>query len=309
MSVVADAPGRTASSDSVRSVGARLVAPLLFRHGTSARHQCFLRRIVSGDDVWCIGFSEPEAGSDLAAVATTAVAVGDGYRVDGNKAWVSGAEDANRMLCLVRNDTSGRPRDGWLSLLIVDMAAPGVTVRPVRSIAGDNPFCDVRLAGVRVPAENRLGPAGAGWALAGEVLRAERLSRGAGDGPAEALAALKRLAEKLGAFDDPAFGDRYTRLRLDVRDLGAAFDRDDDAAEAHASFLALVSGEICQRIAELAIETAADHGARLGDFLVGNEGFDVMARFLESRAATVAGGTAEMQREIIARRLLDLPNS
>ena len=155
--------------------GLRNVGPLLIAIGTPQQKARYLPAILDGRDLWCQGFSEPGAGSDLAALRTRAVADGDCYIVDGSKIWTTGAHFANRMFCLVRTLTSARPQAG-ITFLMIDMPSEGLTVRPIRSLAGDHEFNEVIFDGVRVPKANRVGEENDGWAVAKQLMGYARAS-------------------------------------------------------------------------------------------------------------------------------------
>jgi len=155
------------------ATGMRSLGPLLIEAGTAAQRLRFLPRILSGADLWCQGFSEPGAGSDLAAISTHARRDGDAYVVDGTKIWTTGAHHANWMFAIVRTDDSGRRQQG-LTFLLIDMKSPGLTIRPIIGLAGEHEFNQVFLDGVRVPLANRVGEENDGWAVAKRLMQLAR---------------------------------------------------------------------------------------------------------------------------------------
>lgn len=293
--------------------GIQMVGPLLIRYGTEAQRALFLPRMLSGEHIWCQGYSEPGSGSDLASLRTEAVLDGDHYVVNGQKIWTTLAHTANWIFCLVRTDKEARKPQEGISFLLIGMATPGVTVRPIPNIKGDVEFCEVFFDDVRVPRDNLVGEPNKGWTMAKALLGFERLFLGNPRLPEYGLNRLKLLAERLGAFDDAAFRDRYIRLRLDVYDLRSAFERyADDLRRGRelgpdVAMLKLWATDTYQRITDQMVETAGDWGAQRADVVLGNTTIDVMAQFLEARPATIYGGTNEIQRNIIAKQVLGLP--
>ena len=293
--------------------GIQMVGPLLIKYGTEEQRRFFLPKILTGEHIWCQGYSEPNAGSDLASLRTDAAPDGDDYVVNGQKIWTTLAHTANWIFCLVRTDRQARKPQEGISFLLIDMSAPGVTVRPIRNIKGDVEFCEVFFDDVRVPKANLVGEPNKGWTMAKALLGFERIFLGNPRLPEYALNRLRLLGEALGRLDDPAFMDRYTQLRLDVMDLTSAFERYAAVLRAggelgpDVSMLKLWATETYQRITDYMVEVAGDHGALRGDVVIGNVAVDVMNQFLESRPATIYGGSNEIQRNIIAKQVLGLP--
>ena len=293
--------------------GIQMVGPLLIKYGTEEQRRFFLPKILTGEHIWCQGYSEPNAGSDLASLRTDAAPDGDDYVVNGQKIWTTLAHTANWIFCLVRTDRQARKPQEGISFLLIDVSTPGVTVRPIRNIKGDVEFCEVFFDDVRVPKANLVGEPNEGWTMAKALLGFERIFLGNPRLPEYALNRLRLLGEALGRLDDPAFMDRYTQLRLDVMDLTSAFERYAAVLRAggelgpDVSMLKLWATETYQRITDYMVEVAGDHGALRGDVVIGNVAVDVMNQFLESRPATIYGGSNEIQRNIIAKQVLGLP--
>ncbi|MGE0417589.1 MAG: acyl-CoA dehydrogenase, partial [Acetobacteraceae bacterium] len=197
--------------------GVRQVGPVLMRYGTEAQKAYYLPRILSCEHIWCQGYSEPGAGSDLASVTTTAVRDGDTFVINGQKIWTSLAMDSTHIYILCRTDPS-RPKQQGLSFIIAPMDTPGITWRPIRNIALDEEFCQVFLDDVRVPAANLVGELNQGWTVAKAVLGFERLGTGSPNRPLMAFNRLTALARATGLFDDAGFVDDYSRLRMTVLD-------------------------------------------------------------------------------------------
>ncbi len=293
--------------------GIGLVGPLLLQYGTEEQKQYFLPRIISGEHVWCQGYSEPNSGSDLASLKTSAVREGDEFVVNGQKIWTTLAHCANWILLLVRtNKLEGKRQDG-ISVLLADLRTPGVTIRPIPNLREEADFCEVFFDNVRVPVTNLVGEVDKGWTLAKSVLGHERIFLGAPARPEYALTRLEALAEATGAFEDKAFLSRYAKHRLDVYDLGSAFERFAKVLraggdlEADVSVLKIFNTELYQRITEEMLEIAGEAARFEDDLDAGEIQVDAMNLFLDSRAPAIFGGSNEIQRNILAKAVLNLP--
>ena len=292
--------------------GITQVGPILIRYGTPAQKAWFLPRTLSGESIWCQGYSEPNAGSDLASLHTTAVEDGDDYVIDGSKIWTTLAMDATHMYLLARTDRGGRKQEG-ISFLLLDMRAPGITVRPIRNIAGDDEFCQVFFDGVRTPKDNLVGVPGQGWTIAKSLLGFERLGIGSPRRPQLAFARLEKLARARGLFADPVFMERFTALRLDIVDLSAAYEvfveqvRRSEPLGPDVSLLKIWATETMQRCSELMLDAGDEYGALGGDIDVDGTPMNVLAPFYSSRPGTIYGGSNEIQRNILAKAVLGLP--
>lgn len=293
--------------------GIGLVGPLLIEHGSEEQKARYLPKILSGEHVWCQGYSEPSAGSDLASLRTSAVRDGDEFVVNGQKIWTTLAHCANWIFALVRTSRDEKVRQKGITVLLIDMATPGVKVRPIANLRGETDFCEVFFDDVRVPARNVVGEVDKGWTVAKSVLGHERIFLGAPTRPEIAMERLEKLANARGAFDDPAFRSRYARHRLDLYDLGSAFERfakvlrDGGELGADVSILKVFTTELYQRITEEML-TLADEDARYFDDIdAGNGQVDAMNLFLDSRAPAIFGGSNEIQKNILAKAVLGLP--
>jgi len=294
--------------------GVRSLGPLLIEMGTPRQRARYLPAILSGQDLWCQGFSEPGAGSDLAAIQTRAVRRGDAYHVTGSKIWTTGAHLANRMFAIVRTSDGERRQQG-LTFLLIDMASPGLTVTPILGLAGEHEFNQVFFDAVAVPVANRVGEEDEGWATAKRLMQ---LARSNNTPAALVRRALRRTAaaiEAAGAGLEPEIRSRLAGLEIELLafeqvELAALPSGRPSANDASApSMLKLIGSELHQRIAELAVEVAGPPAAAslasLG--LAGDEiddGARVMAKHLAVRAATIYSGSSETQRNVIARQLL-----
>lgn len=292
--------------------GVLMIGPLLMRYGTDAQRRRFLPSILACDHIWCQGYSEPQSGSDLASLKTRAVLEDDTYVITGQKIWTTLAQDATHIFVLARTDPQAKKQEG-ISFLLVDIASPGIRVRPIRDIAGHEEFCEVFLDSVRVPAENLLGAPNQGWTIAKSLLGYERIFLGSPKFCEYGLQVLQRVARLSGANRDPAFLDRFAALQLDVASLGDAYAG--FAAQLVAgqpigqdvSLLKIWSTETFQRIADLIIETGGSLGGLAGEVELDGELVNIVGVWHKARPATIYGGSSEIQRNIIARQVLGLP--
>jgi alkylation response protein AidB-like acyl-CoA dehydrogenase len=315
-----------AGAPSLAPMGLRMAGPVIMGFGTPEQKAHYLPRILSGEDYWCQGYSEPGAGSDLAGLQLRAVRDGDDYVLDGSKLWTTHAQWANRMFCLVRTRFEGKPQAG-ITFLLLDMASPGVRVDPIITLAGDHEVNQVFFDGVRVPVANRLGEENQGWTVAKHLLEFER---GGGSAPGLKVA-LERLSETARRessdgggrlVDDAAFRARLAGLEVAVQAIEmtehrvlAALASGQNPGPA-SSMLKMQGTEAMQRIDELALDAAAHYGRVLQNEarvpgsnlpIVGPDHLlTVMPRYLNNRAASIYGGSNEIQRDIIARLVLGL---
>jgi alkylation response protein AidB-like acyl-CoA dehydrogenase len=287
--------------------GITLVGPTLMAHGTEEQRARWMPRILSGDDVWCQLFSEPDAGSDLAALSTRAELCDGAYRVNGQKVWSSYATYADMGIALVRTDPDARPHKG-ISMLAIPMDAAGVDIRPLRQMTGDCEFNEVFFDDVTVPVGYRIGPENAGWAVANTTLANER---GASFIWREqvlhevAVGLLAKECAARGGAGDPRVRQRLAQSWIDVelfrlhnaRTIERLARGDDVGAES--SLVKLFWANISQRLAETAV-------AVLGPEALLTPG-RWANRLLSTRANSIMGGTSEIQRNVIGERLLELP--
>ncbi|MFH8346022.1 acyl-CoA dehydrogenase family protein [Streptomyces sp. NPDC018045] len=289
-------------------VGLLHAGPTIAAEGTDAQRARWLPPIVRGDEVWCQGFSEPEAGSDLAALRTRAVRDGDHYVITGQKIWTSHAEIADWCELLVRTDPKA-PRHRGISWLAMPMDAPGITVRPLRTLVGPAEFAEVFLDAVRVPVVNRVGAEHDGWRVTMVTLSFERGTAFVGEVVAcrRTLGELARTARADGRWDDPVLRRRLGRLnaeftalwRLIQRTVGAA-GKTGGVPDAGGSVFKLRYSQARQELYDAAAEVLGPAGA-----------LDADRRWTADRLASlsypIAAGTSQIQRDIIAERILGLP--
>jgi alkylation response protein AidB-like acyl-CoA dehydrogenase len=290
--------------------GITMVGPLLIRHGTKQQQEFFLPKVLSGAHIWCQGYSEPNAGSDLASLRTEAVPDGDEYVVTGQKIWTTLAGDANWIFLLVRTDKVAKKQEG-ISFLLVPMDSPGITVKPIISLDRHDEFSEVFFDAVRVSQANRVGAENDGWSMAKALLSFERIFLGSPRQPAHALSRLKLLAERLGVFEDPVFQESFTRHRLDLADGKALYAAEvaklarGEPLGPEVSMLKVWMSELYQRISETMLEIAGETAALEGP-MEGNFDVAVAGTFITARAPSIYGGTNEIQRNILAKEVLRL---
>jgi acyl-CoA dehydrogenase len=302
-------------------LGLRMAGPVIMRFGTPEQRARWLPRMLSGEDAWCQGYSEPGSGSDLASLKTRAVRDGDAYVVDGTKIWTTHAHHADMMFALVRTGADSARRQDGISFLLIDMRTPGITVRPIRSASGDHEVNQVFFDGVRVPLANRIGEEGQGWTIAKYLLEFER---GGAIAAARLRAALERvvaLAEARGALDDADLALAVSAVEVDVDALEATELRvmatmqvGQNPGGLVSSMLKLRWSELQQAITRLAVralgadalvwETERPMHLHPPPSGLDDEARPVVAQYLNARAYTIFGGSSEIQREIVAREVL-----
>ena len=289
------------------------VGPILMKYGSEAQKKYYLPKILSGEHIWGQGYSEPNAGSDLASLKTSAIPDGDDFIVNGQKIWTTLAHDSTHLYVLVRTSTEGKRQEG-ISFLLVEADSPGITIRPIRNIAGHEEFCEVFFENVRVPQANLVGGLNKGWTVAKALLSFERINIGSPRRPQYALKKLAELARAKGLFDDPGFVDKFTALELDLADLGSLYARYVDIVKRgeelgqEVSMLKVWAMESWQRLTDLLLETAHEYGAMPGEHAMDGAAVDVLNPFYYARPGTIYGGSSEIQRNILAKYVLKLPS-
>jgi alkylation response protein AidB-like acyl-CoA dehydrogenase len=307
-------------------MGLQMCGPVLMKYGTPAQQEHFLPRILSGEHYWCQGYSEPQAGSDLASLRCRAERSGDMYVVNGQKIWTTHAHFANWIFLLVRTSTEGRPQAG-ITFLVAPMDTPGITVRPILSMSGEHEVNEVFFDDVHIPVENCIGGENQGWTVAKFLLLNER----SGSSGATVLkAAYARLLDIVSTSDnhfadilaDPQFRHSLADVEIDILAI-EAMERETMAAMARGEailddFMASVQKlrvtETLQRITEMEVEAIGrfalidQAGAIFGEVPNGSpsQALRPVAQFLNMRACTIFGGSSEVQRNILARVALGL---
>lgn len=288
--------------------GLVMLGPILIRHGTGEQRARFLPGILSGEAVWAQGYSEPNAGSDLASLRCEALVDGDDLIVSGQKTWSTLAQDATHMFMLVRTDKTVKKQAG-ISFLLVDLASPGVSRRPIRTLSGHEEFCEVFFDQVRVPRANVVGELNAGWGIAKALLGFERLFSGSPKHANHALQQIFSIARQRGLLADPAFADRLAELRLDAADLTAMYSVFAELAKAgrplppELSLLKVWATETHERLGALLIQIAEEYGGAAMRLGYGNGQVHALAPYVNALAATIFSGTNEIQRNIYAKQL------
>ncbi|WP_374470000.1 acyl-CoA dehydrogenase family protein [Phenylobacterium sp.] len=298
-------------------MGLRMVGPVLMAFGTAEQKAHYLPRILSGEDYWCQGYSEPGSGSDLASLQLRAESDGDHYVLSGSKIWTTHAQFANRMFCLVRTSSEGKPQAG-ITFLLLDMASPGITVQPIITLAGEHEVNQVFFDAVRAPKANRVGEENQGWTVAKHLLEFER---GGGSAPGLYVA-----LERARAIGEGAVSADHRRRLAEAEIAALAIDISERRVlsalasgknPGPASSMLKINGtEAMQRIDELSIEAAGSYAA-VDQPQAREPGANVepvgprhsltaMPRYLNNRAASIYGGSNEIQRDIIARLVLGL---
>jgi alkylation response protein AidB-like acyl-CoA dehydrogenase len=302
--------------------GVTMVGPVIYTFGGDQQKKRFLPRILSGDDWWCQGYSEPGAGSDLASLRTKAVRDRDHYVVNGRKTWTTLAQHADWIFCLVRTDPQVTAQSG-ISFLLIDMKTPGVTVRPIITIDGSHEVNDVFLEDVRVPADNLIGEENKGWTYAKFLLGNERTSMANTGSSKRRLENLKSIARAELALDDPVGRDlakNIAKVEIDLIALEATearmisqLSRGKDPGPA-AALLKIRGTEIHQRIADLTHRAIGQYGLALREHPAGGNVFvpgpqyahTATEKYLNTRKLSIYGGSNEIQRNIIAKAVLGL---
>ena len=292
--------------------GITQVGPILMKYGNEAQQAFYLPRTLSGEIIWCQAYSEPNAGSDLASLQTSAVLEGEHYVINGQKIWTTLAHDATHIYLLARTDRQAKKQEG-ISFFVFDLKTRGITIRPIRNLAGHEEFCQVYFDEVRIPRDALVGPLNQGWTVAKALLAHERLNIGSPRRPQYALNRLEMIARAKRLFDDPGFVDRFVALKLDIEDLAALYGRyveqvkRGESLGQDVSTLKIWAMETWQRLTELLIETGAEEGVLAGVQDIAGVDTDFLSPFYYARPATIYGGSSEIQRNILAKYVLKLP--
>ena len=305
--------------------GISMLGPVLIKYGSDAQRHHWLPRILSGDDWWCQGYSEPGAGSDLASVKTTAVREGGHYIVNGQKTWTTLGQHANMIFCLVRTDPGARKQEG-ISFLLIDMRTPGVDVRPIITLDGEHEVNEVFFTDVRVPIGNLVGEENKGWTYAKYLLTYERTNIAGVGLSVAALAKLKLIAARVmhkgkPLAQDPLFATRMARVEIDLENMKTTNLRVIAAVAgggvpgAESSMLKIRGTEIRQEIYSLTRRAMGPYAipwveaALYGDSAdpIGPEGAaTASAIYFNSRKLSIFGGSNEIQKNIISKLILGL---
>ncbi len=305
----------------IGGMGVMMFGPTLLEYGNETQKQRHIPPITRAEIRWCQGFSEPGAGSDLASLQTKCEDKGDHWLVNGQKIWTSGAQWADWCFCLVRTDTS-KKHEG-ISFLLIDMKTPGIETRPIRLISGNSPFCETFFTDVKVPKENLVGPLGGGWTIAKRLLQHERGGLAGGGaagrgnlftGPISDLAKAYVGTDAAGRIDDPDLRSRVTQHEIDARAFQLTAIRSMTEAKSNSgpstatSIMKNAGTKVAQDRHELTLEILGNQGLGWeGDAFKAGE-LAAVRGWLGGKAYTIYGGSAEIQNNIISKRILDLPD-
>jgi len=315
-----EARGAPGNDPRRNGIGLGMAAPTIVAFGTEDQKQRFLRPLWTGEEVWCQLFSEPGAGSDLAAVGTRAVRDADTWVVNGQKVWTSAAHKARFAILLARTDPDV-PKHAGLSYFVCDMTDPGVDVRPLRQITGEAEFNEVFLSDVRIPDSHRLGDEGAGWKVANATLMNERVAIGGHAAPREGgmVGVVARTWRERPELRTPELHDRLISLwvqaevaRLTGQRLRQKLAQGQPGPEGSA--MKLTFARLAQELSSLEVELLGEEGLRYGDWtmtrpeMVEFTGRDAGYRYLRAKGNSIEGGTSEILLNIVAERVLGLPS-
>jgi alkylation response protein AidB-like acyl-CoA dehydrogenase len=306
----ADAPGL------VNGIGIGLVGPTLMHWGTEEQKQRYIPKILSAEEIWCQGYSEPNAGSDVASLQTRAIEEGDYFIVNGQKVWTSGAHRADWCILLTRTDPDA-PKHKGISYLLAHMHSPGITVRPLVQITGERGFNEVFFEDVRIPKQNLVGPKNHGWQVAVTTLMFERTGM-AGRDLSGQVAELAMLARRLNRDGTTAWDGRDVRQAIagfaceaaalrfsNLRQLTRRLKGLPPGPEGSAS--KLITSELNLRMMKFAMELLGPYAQIESKSPFAEDGGKWLYKMLAARALTIAGGTSEIQHNIIGERVLGLP--
>ena len=301
-------------------LGLDMVGPAIMGYGTEVQKAFYLPRILAAEDTWCQGYSEPGSGSDLSSLQTRATVNGDDYVINGTKVWTTFAHHADRMFCLVRTSTDGKPQEG-ISFVLLKMDSPGIIIKPIINMSGNHEVNQVFFDNLRVPQANRVGAENNGWTVAKYLLEFERGGRGWGARLRGNFAILKELAQARG-LDKGAFSQRLAGLEMDIQSVETTEQRVTIELQTTgrigpaSSLLKLCAGNALQAITECSLEAIGvyaapyqqavrDWGSNM-DTIGSNDELTVVASYLDQRARSIAGGSNEVQRNIMAKRILGM---
>lgn len=316
----------SAGTPSPTAMGLAMVGPVLMKHGTQKQKDFYLPRILSGEDFWCQGYSEPGSGSDLASLQCKAVRDGDHYLINGTKIWTTHAQHANRIFCLVRTDNSGKPQQG-ITFLLIDMDTPGIEIKPIITLAGDHEVNQTFFDDVKVPVENVVGEENDGWTVAKYLLEFER-----GGGYAAALQEQARKIKSIASkersdsgeslLEDKNFSRALNEVEIEVQAVLMTEHRimSDIAERGHpgpaSSILKSRGSELKQTLDELAVSAMGyytlplqNEARKLGsnfEVIGPDYGVTIYPQYLNNRATTIYGGSNEVQKNIMAKFVLGL---
>jgi alkylation response protein AidB-like acyl-CoA dehydrogenase len=298
----------------LESFGIDMLGPALFKFASEGQKQRFIPPIIRGEIRWCQGYSEPNAGSDLASLQTRAEDKGDHYLVNGSKVWTSYADKSDWIFCLVRTDFEA-PKHQGISFLLFDMASPGVSTKPIKLISGSSPFCETAFEDVEVPKENLVGELNKGWEIAKYLLTHERemiggfgLLRAGSDSLGQSAA--REIGIRDGRLADAGLRGDIAEFEIDERAFALTIERVIDEAKAGqgtgaaSSMLKLYGTELNKVRNEILMAIGGTGALRWG----GDDATSSAQHWLRSKGNSIEGGTSEIQLNIIAKRILGMPD-
>ncbi|MFN3523575.1 MAG: acyl-CoA dehydrogenase family protein [Phenylobacterium sp.] len=316
--VLAEEMGRIGAVNPIVGMGVNMFGPTLLEYGTEEQKKRYIPDIALGKVRWCQGFSEPGAGSDLASLQTKAEDKGDHFLVNGQKIWTSGGQYADMIFCLVRTDTT-RKHEG-ISFVVFSMRQPGVEVRPIKLIAGHSPFCETFFTDVKVPKENLIGPLNGGWTVAKRLLQHERSGMGGRAGAGAKAESLGLLAKKYvgedaqGRLADSDLRTRIVMNEMDNRVVSLTVRRAAQEAKGNSgpsaatSIMKNANMKAVQERAELTLEVMGAQGLGWEGAEFTESELAAVRGWLAGKAGSIYGGSNEVQNNIIAKRILGLPD-
>ncbi|WP_158912619.1 acyl-CoA dehydrogenase family protein [Caulobacter sp. S45] len=290
--------------------GVHQIGPILRRFGTKEQQARHLPPILAGDILWCQGYSEPGSGSDLASLSTRGRVEGDEIVITGQKTWNTWAHNADWMYALVRSNEDAPKRQN-ITFVLIDLKTPGITRRPILTLADDYELCEVFFDEVRVPLENVVGEVDKGWDIVTALLTNERVQIGSPSNALRALQRVRRIVRLLGERLDASGRDKVAQAEIEVAALTAAFLQalEDLAAgvQCDASYLKILASETTQFVLDVEQGLCGPAAALKSPERVGEDVIDFSELFLQSRRLSIYGGTNEIQRGLLAARVLELP--
>jgi len=300
-------------------MGVTMIGPTILDYGTEAQKQKHIPPIVRGEVQWCVGYSEPNAGSDLASLQTKAVDAGDRWVINGQKTWTSGAQYSDWCGLLARTDPQAKKHDG-ISFLLVDMRQPGIETRPIGLISGASPFCETFLTDATAPKDALLGQLNVGWTVGKRLLQHERASQtGASTGgrvtPLDEIAKRYVGVDEKGRIADPDLRTRVIRHQMDARVHGLTLARAMAEAKGSnspgnaASVLKNSATAVAQTRAELTLEIMGGQGLGWEGQAFADDELEAVRGWLWGKAMSIYGGSSEIQNNIISKRILNLPDT
>ncbi len=302
--------------------GLTMIGPTLLRFGSEEQKQEHVPKICRGEIRWCQGYSEPDAGSDLASLQTKAIRDGDDFVITGQKVWTSYGDLSDWIFALVRTDFEAKKQAG-ITFILIDMESPGVSVSPIKLISGKSPFTETRFDEVRVPVANVIGEINGGWTVAKALLGHERsmiadvfgsATRSKKKGSALAALAREYIDGDGGPLPDPVLRDEIAQSEMDTRCFNLTVQRSRDAAKAghqpgpESSMFKVYATELNKRRTELQVRIAGPHGLGWEGEGFDDEELQRTRDWLRARRNSIEGGTSEVQLNIIAKRVLGLPD-